>query len=135
MMSKTKTHHQYETSFPCPKGDGDDKLTFEKVQTVLNEARKEALRNIEPDPFSFGSHSIEPLILWSESDFQEIPYNSDFVIVQTELQNLTGPRYKILQRIIRKSDYRILCQSSSLCILFDSHKKKPWKKRESLLAG
>ncbi|AOP34408.1 thioesterase [Leptospira tipperaryensis] len=134
MMTKTKTH-QYETSFHFQAGDTNGKLTFEKVQMILNEARKEALQNIELHSFSSGANTIEPLVLWSESDFTEMPNFSDSVLIETELQNLTGPRYKILQKLIRKSDYKILCQSKSLCILFDSHKKKPWKKRESLLVG
>ncbi|MBM9502218.1 acyl-CoA thioesterase [Leptospira sp. 201903071] len=133
-MTKTKTH-EYETSILDSQIAGYEKLTFEKVQMILNEARKEALQNIELHSFSSGVSTIQPLVLWSESNFTEIPSFSDSVLVQTELQKLTGPRYKILQRMIRKSDYKILCQSSSLCILFDSHKKKPWKKRESLLAG
>lgn len=133
-MTKTKTH-EYETFLPSPQFDGNGNLTFEKIQTVLIEARNEALQKIELYPFSSGANSIEPLILWSESDFKEIPYFSDSVLIQTELQNLTGPRYKILQRLLRKADFRLLCQSNSLCILFDSHKKKPWKKSESLLAG
>ncbi|PJZ54816.1 thioesterase [Leptospira adleri] len=133
-MTKTKTH-EYETFLPSPQFDGNGNLTFEKLQTILNEARKEALQEIELYRFSSGANSIEPLILWSESDFKEIPYFSDSVLIQTELQNLTGPRYKISQRLLRKSDYRVICRSNSLCILFDSHKKRPWKKRESLLAG
>ncbi len=134
MMNQIKTH-QYETSLPFSQFDGDGRLTLEKVQTILNDARKEALQSIELDPFFPGSQTIEPLILWSESDFREVPYFSDSVLVQTELQNLTGPRYKISQRLLRKSDYKVICHSNSLCILFDSLKKKPWKNRVSLLAG
>ncbi|PKA03215.1 hypothetical protein CH375_18335 [Leptospira ellisii] len=64
----------------------------------------------------------------------EIRY-PDSMQIHTEFEPLSGPRYRIYQKLIRKSDGKILCRCNSFCILFDSSKKKPWKNASSLLVG
>lgn len=58
----------------------------------------------------------------------------DSILVQTEFRTITNARYKIIQKLIRKSDSRVVCNSNSFCILFDSNRNRPWKQSVSLRA-
>ncbi|MBW0434442.1 acyl-CoA thioesterase [Leptospira yasudae] len=133
IQSHTKTH-QFETSFAKQQCDANGSLNIENAQKLLNEARKEALKQAGFDSSQTSAAHIEPLVLWSESDYRGTIQFPDSILIQTEFRMITNARYRILQRLIRKSDRKVVCNSNSFCILFDSDRKRPWKQSVSLRA-
>ncbi|WP_061219066.1 acyl-CoA thioesterase [Leptospira weilii] len=133
MIANTKIHY-FEISIGSHHCDDDGKLNIDNAQSFLNEARKKALKEVELNSPNSDLTHIEPIVLWSESDYRDQIHFPDSILVQTEFRTITNARYKIIQKLIRKSDRRVVCHSNSFCILFDSNRKKPWKQSVSLQA-
>ncbi|AVQ13420.1 Thioesterase-like family protein [Leptospira santarosai] len=133
MIAHTKIHH-FEISIASHHCDEDGTLNIENAQSFLNEARKRALKEIELNPLNSDLTHIEPIVLWSENDYKDEIHFPDSILVQTEFRTITNARYRIIQKLIRKSDRRVVCHSNSFCILFDSNRKRPWKQSVSLQA-
>ncbi|EMI71931.1 acyl-CoA thioesterase [Leptospira noguchii] len=133
ITTNTKIHY-FEISIENHHCDENKNLNLENVQLFLNEARKQALREIELNSQNLDLTHIEPIVLWSESDYRGQIYFPDSILVQTEFKTITNARYRIIQKLIRKSDYRVVCNSNSFCILFDSNRNRPWKQSVSLRA-
>lgn len=76
------------------------------------------------------------MVLWSESDPKsEAVYQPDSILVHTEFENLASSRFKVFQKLIRKSDHKVICESNSFCILFDPSGTRLWKDPEPLFIG
>ncbi|TGM00158.1 acyl-CoA thioesterase [Leptospira barantonii] len=129
MISNTKTYN-FEISIASQQCDQDGSLMIENAQFVLNEARKRALQEVQLE--SPNLNHIEPIVLWSESDYRGKIKFPDSILVQTEFRTISSARYRILQRLIRKSDRKVVCTSNSFCILFDYDRKRPWKQSSSV---
>ncbi|PJZ42572.1 thioesterase [Leptospira kmetyi] len=130
MISDTKIYN-YEISIASHQCDKDGSLMIENAQTVLNEARNHALQEVQLDSSNSNLSRIEPIVLWSESDYRGKIKFPDSLLVQTEFRTISSARYRILQRLIRKSDRKVICNSNSFCILFDYDRKRPWKQSAS----
>ncbi|EMY79653.1 thioesterase-like family protein [Leptospira weilii serovar Ranarum str. ICFT] len=133
MIKNTKIH-LFEISIADHHCDGSGSLNLENAQSFLDEARTKALREIELNSASSDLAHIEPIVLWSESDYRDRIHFPDSILVQTEFRTITNARYRIIQKLIRKSDRKVVCNSNSFCILFDSNRKRPWKQSVSLRA-
>lgn len=133
ITTNTKIHY-FEICVENYHCDEYKNLNLENVQLFLNEARKQALREIELNSQNLDLTHIEPIVLWSESDYRGQIHFPDSILVQTEFRTITNARYKIVQKLIRKSDSRVVCNSNSFCILFDSNRNRPWKQSISLRA-
>ncbi|EKQ98332.1 hypothetical protein LEP1GSC137_1849 [Leptospira borgpetersenii str. Noumea 25] len=66
----------------------------------MNEARKKALKEVELNSPNSDLTHIEPIVLWSESDYRDQILFPDSILVQTEFRTITNARYKILQKLI-----------------------------------
>ncbi|TGK37536.1 acyl-CoA thioesterase [Leptospira gomenensis] len=133
-MNKTRIHTT-EISVLRNQYDSDGVLKNDNFQKFLHEGRIQALRVFDSELKTSDSESVEPMILWSEPEYQDEIRYPESMLIHTEFEPLSGPRYRIYQKLIRKSDGKILCFCNSFCILFDSSKKKPWKNASPLLAG
>lgn len=130
MISNTKIHN-FEFSIASHQCDKDGSLFIENAQTFLNEARKQALQEVQLNSPNANPNRIEPIVLWSESDYRGKIKFPDSILVQTEFRTISNARYRILQKLIRKSDRKVICNSNSFCILFDYDRRRPWKQSAS----
>ncbi|MFB5651969.1 acyl-CoA thioesterase [Leptospira wolffii] len=107
--------------------DPNGHLNVGNFQVFLHEGRMTALEEAGYGYERMREEGIGPMILRSETDYKvEIRY-PETVIVLTQYGDFQGARCKAFQKMIRKSDGKVACESVSSCILFDFRKKRPWK--------
>ncbi|MBM9575856.1 acyl-CoA thioesterase [Leptospira sp. 201903070] len=113
--------------------DPNGHLNVGNFQVFLHEGRMVALEEAGLSYSKMKEENIGPMILRSETDYKaEIRY-PESILVTTSFGEFQGSRCKIFQKLIRKSDGKVACDSLSICILFDFAKKRPWKYPEELL--
>ncbi|XDD49622.1 acyl-CoA thioesterase [Leptospira sp. WS92.C1] len=132
-------HRSKEFTFEIPvlwsQCDPNGHLNVGNFQVYLHEGRMVALEEAGLGYSKMKEENIGPMILRSETDYKaEIRY-PESILVTTSFGDLQGSRCKIFQKLVRKSDGKVACDSISTCILFDFTKKRPWKYSEALLRG
>ncbi|RHX83837.1 acyl-CoA thioesterase [Leptospira stimsonii] len=132
-MSMISKEFQYEIPVLWSQCDPNGHLNVGNFQVFLHEGRMVALEEAGLSYSKMKEANIGPMILRSETDYKaEIRY-PETILVTTFFGELAGSRCKIFQKLIRKSDGKIACDSLSTCILFDFNKNRPWKYSEELL--
>ncbi|EMO65479.1 acyl-CoA thioester hydrolase, YbgC/YbaW family [Leptospira kirschneri str. 200803703] len=135
VMNSQLKEFTYEIPVLWSQCDPNGHLNVGNFQVFLHEGRMVALEEAGYSYEKMREENIGPMILRSETDYKaEIRY-PEGVIVVTSFGELKGSRCKIFQKLIRKSDGKIACESVSDCILFDFSKKRPWKYPDSLLVA
>nr|OCA00346.1 Thioesterase [Leptospira interrogans serovar Copenhageni/Icterohaemorrhagiae] len=123
-MNSQLKEFTYEIPVLWSQCDPNGHLNVGNFQVFLHEGRMVALEEAGFSYEKMREENIGPMILRSETDYKaEIRY-PEAVIVITSFGELKGSRCKIFQKLIRKSDGKIACESVSDCILFDFSKKK-----------
>ncbi|AOP33104.1 thioesterase [Leptospira tipperaryensis] len=132
-MSLISKEFQYEIPVLWSQCDPNGHLNVGNFQVYLHEGRMVALEEAGLGYSKMREANIGPMILRSETDYKaEIRY-PESILVTTRFGEFEGSRCKIFQKLIRKSDGKIACDSLSICIMFDFAKKRPWKYSEELL--
>lgn len=134
-MSSLSKEFQYEIPVLWSQCDPNGHLNVGNFQVYLHEGRMVALEEAGFGYEKMRADNVGPMILRSETDYKaEIRYPETISVVTT-FGDLEGSRCKIYQKLIRKSDGKIACDSISSCILFDFSKKRPWKYPDGLRTG
>ncbi|PJZ52339.1 acyl-CoA thioesterase [Leptospira adleri] len=132
-MSLISKEFQYEIPVLWSQCDPNGHLNVGNFQVYLHEGRMVALEEAGLGYSKMREANIGPMILRSETDYKaEIRY-PESIFITTRFGEFDGSRCKIFQKLIRKSDGKVACDSISICIMFDFGKKRPWKYSEELL--
>ncbi|TGM11889.1 acyl-CoA thioesterase [Leptospira selangorensis] len=125
----------YEIPVLWSQCDPNGHLNVGNFQVFLHEGRMVALEEAGLSFSQMKSENIGPMILRGETDYKaEIRY-PDTALIETQFGEISGSRCKVFQKLIRKSDGKVSCESISHCIMFDFGKKRPWKYTDKFLEG
>ncbi|EQA54445.1 acyl-CoA thioester hydrolase, YbgC/YbaW family [Leptospira kmetyi serovar Malaysia str. Bejo-Iso9] len=134
-MALQSKEFSYEIPVLWSQCDPNGHLNVGNFQVFLHEGRMVALEEAGYSYTKLREENVGPMILRSETDYKaEIRYPESIQVVTT-FAELDGSRVKIFQKLVRKSDGKVACDSVSSCILFDFAKKRPWKYPEDLYNG
>ncbi|EMY77763.1 acyl-CoA thioester hydrolase, YbgC/YbaW family [Leptospira weilii serovar Ranarum str. ICFT] len=134
-MNSQSKEFTYEIPVLWSQCDPNGHLNVGNFQVFLHEGRMVALEEAGFSYSKLREENVGPMILRSETDYKAEVRYPEAIFVVTTFGELEGSRCKIFQKLIRKSDHKIACESVASCILFDFSKKRPWKYPEALAIG